>query len=54
MFNITVGNRVAVSGTGESFEGVAQGIDTDGRLILKLDDGTLREVAAGDVTILKK
>jgi BirA family biotin operon repressor/biotin-[acetyl-CoA-carboxylase] ligase len=54
MFNITVGNRVAVSGTGESFEGVAQGIDADGRLILKLDDGTLREVAAGDVTILKK
>ena len=53
MFNITVGNRVAVSGPGETFEGMARGIDTDGRLILKLDDGTSRQVAAGDVTILK-
>ncbi len=42
-----------MSGPGETFEGMAQGIDPDGRLILKLDDGTLREVAAGDVTILK-
>ena len=54
MFNTTVGNRVAVSGTGETVEGVAQGIDSDGRLILKLDDGALRQVAAGDVTILKR
>jgi BirA family biotin operon repressor/biotin-[acetyl-CoA-carboxylase] ligase len=54
MFNTTVGNRVAVSGPGETFEGMAQGIDADGRLILKLDDGTLRQVAAGDVTILKR
>ncbi len=53
LFNVTVGKRVAVSGPGETFEGMAQGIDTDGRLILKLDDGTLHEVAAGDVTILK-
>jgi BirA family biotin operon repressor/biotin-[acetyl-CoA-carboxylase] ligase len=53
MFNATVGNRVAVSGPEEAFEGTAQGIDADGRLILKLDDGTVRQVAAGDVTILK-
>ncbi len=54
MFNTTVGNRVAVSGPGVTFEGVAQGIDADGRLILKLDDGTQRQVAAGDVSILKR
>ncbi|MEK6698848.1 MAG: biotin--[acetyl-CoA-carboxylase] ligase [Nitrospirota bacterium] len=51
--NITTGKRVAVSGGGETLEGSAEGIDSEGRLILKLDDGTLRQVAAGDVTILK-
>ncbi len=54
MFNATIGNRVAVSGPGEAFEGTAQGVDADGRLILKLDDGAQRQVAAGDVTILKR
>jgi BirA family biotin operon repressor/biotin-[acetyl-CoA-carboxylase] ligase len=52
--NMTVGNRVAVSGLGETLEGLAQGIDQEGRLIITLDDGSLRQVAAGDVTILKK
>jgi BirA family biotin operon repressor/biotin-[acetyl-CoA-carboxylase] ligase len=52
--NVTTGNRVAISGAGEVLEGVAQGIDGEGRLIVRLDDGTVRTVAAGDVTILKK
>ncbi len=52
-FNVTLGNRVAVSGLNETLEGQAQGLDNEGRLILKLDDGTLRVVAAGDVTLLK-
>jgi len=52
--NVTVGNRVAVGGAGEVLEGLAQGIDHEGRLLLRLDDGTIRTVAAGDVTILKK
>ena len=52
--NLTVGNRVDVSGAGETFEGTAEGIDREGRLIVRLDDGTLRTVTAGDVTILKK
>jgi BirA family transcriptional regulator, biotin operon repressor / biotin---[acetyl-CoA-carboxylase] ligase len=51
--NVTLGSRVAVSGAGAALEGVASGIDAEGRLILKLDDGTLRQVSAGDVTILK-
>jgi BirA family transcriptional regulator, biotin operon repressor / biotin---[acetyl-CoA-carboxylase] ligase len=51
--NVTTGKRVVVSGGGETLEGSAEGIDSEGRLILKLDDGTLRRVAAGDVTILK-
>jgi BirA family biotin operon repressor/biotin-[acetyl-CoA-carboxylase] ligase len=54
ILNVTLGNRVVVSGLGETVEGLAQGIDNEGRLILKLDDGSLRLIAAGDVTILKK
>jgi BirA family biotin operon repressor/biotin-[acetyl-CoA-carboxylase] ligase len=52
--NATIGSRVAVSGSGETLEGLAQGIDREGRLVLRLDDGTTQIVAAGDVTILKK
>lgn len=52
--NVTLGKRVSISGPGEVFEGLAQGIDHEGRLIVRLDDGGLRQVAAGDVTILKK
>jgi BirA family transcriptional regulator, biotin operon repressor / biotin---[acetyl-CoA-carboxylase] ligase len=52
--NVTLGHRVAVSGGGAKLEGLARGVDAEGRLILKLDDGTLRQVAAGDVTILQQ
>jgi BirA family biotin operon repressor/biotin-[acetyl-CoA-carboxylase] ligase len=51
--NMTTGNRVTVSGSGETLEGLAQGIDNEGRLIIRLDDGAIRSVAAGDVTIQK-
>jgi BirA family biotin operon repressor/biotin-[acetyl-CoA-carboxylase] ligase len=51
--NVTLGHRVAVSGGGAKLEGLARSVDAEGRLILKLDDGTLRQVAAGDVTIVK-
>ncbi|HYA89062.1 MAG TPA: biotin--[acetyl-CoA-carboxylase] ligase [Nitrospirota bacterium] len=52
--NMTIGSRIAVSGAGDVLEGLAQGVDTEGRLIVKLDDGTTRTVAAGDVTIVKR
>ncbi|MGE5174528.1 MAG: biotin--[acetyl-CoA-carboxylase] ligase [Betaproteobacteria bacterium] len=52
--NMTVGNRVAVSGVGERLEGLAQGIDSEGRLVIRLDDGAIHRAAAGNVTILKK
>ena len=51
--NVTLGSRVAVTGAGAKLEGLARGVDAEGRLIIKLDDGTLRQVSAGDVTILK-
>ena len=52
--NVTLGIRVAVSGAGLSLEGVARSIDADGRLVLRTDDGALRPVTAGDVTIVKR
>ncbi len=52
--NITTGNRVTVGGTGETIAGIAERIDQEGRLVIRQDDGTLRTVAAGDVTLLKK
>jgi BirA family biotin operon repressor/biotin-[acetyl-CoA-carboxylase] ligase len=52
--NVTVGKRVTVSGAGETLEGQAEGIDAEGRLLVRQDDNTLRTVAAGDVTILKR
>ncbi len=51
--NVTIGRRIMVSSTGEQIEGMAQGIDEDGRLIVKQDNGSTRAVAAGDVTIVK-
>lgn len=50
---MTIGKRVAVSG-GDHLEGTAEGIDPEGRLVIRRDDGTVRTVAAGDVTILNK
>lgn len=52
--NATLGNRVMVSGAGPVREGIAQEIDNEGRLVIRLDDKTLCTVAAGDVTILKR
>jgi len=44
---------VMVSGTGTRLEGLACGVDAEGRLIVELDDGRRQQVAAGDVTIVK-
>jgi len=53
MLNMTVGNRITVSGAGVALDGLAQGVDGDGRLLVRLDNGAIRKVAAGDVTIIK-
>ncbi len=52
--NTTIGKRVAIAGAGAPLEGLAENIDNDARLIVRLDDGNAYTVAAGDVTILKK
>jgi BirA family transcriptional regulator, biotin operon repressor / biotin---[acetyl-CoA-carboxylase] ligase len=49
--SMTIGNRVLVSSSSETIEGQAEGIDSDGRLIVRLDDGSVKQITAGDVTL---
>lgn len=48
--SVTLGQAVAVSGTGGGFNGIARDIDEDGALLVETEDG-LRRVLAGDVSI---
>jgi BirA family biotin operon repressor/biotin-[acetyl-CoA-carboxylase] ligase len=52
--NMTVGSRIRVTGAGENLEGLAEGIDDDGRLLIRLDDDSVRFVTAGDVSIMRE
>ena len=46
----TLHHAVRVSG-GEEFLGTADGLDENGALLVKLEDGTIRRVLAGDVSV---
>ena len=46
----TIGRRVTANTGGSTIEGIAQAVNDDGNLILRLDDGSLSEVVAGDVS----
>ena len=51
--SVTIGRRMrVVSLAGGRWEGVATGLDDDGRLLLRLDNGLTRRVTGGDVTLL--
>ena len=45
----TLGKPVAVRGSGPVVQGVAEGVDADGALLVRLVDGRLEKVVAGDV-----
>lgn len=47
----TLGRQVTVSGPGQTLHGLAEAVDEDGALLLRLADGSLRRVLAGDVTL---
>ncbi|MBI5025174.1 MAG: hypothetical protein HZC12_00285 [Nitrospirae bacterium] len=49
----TLGKRVKVSMAKRIISGIAENIDDDGELIVKLPSGRIEKVCAGDVTILK-
>jgi BirA family biotin operon repressor/biotin-[acetyl-CoA-carboxylase] ligase len=44
------GQRVRVSSPGDDLAGIAEGIDDDGALLVRRDDGVVSRVLAGDVT----
>jgi BirA family biotin operon repressor/biotin-[acetyl-CoA-carboxylase] ligase len=48
---VTLGKPVTVSGTIPALEGVAEGVDKDGALLVRLADGRLEKVLAGDVSV---
>jgi BirA family biotin operon repressor/biotin-[acetyl-CoA-carboxylase] ligase len=48
-----VGKRVRVSFRDEVCEGIVEGIDCDGALLIADDKGEVRRITAGDATILK-
>ncbi len=47
----TLGQRVTVSGGSEVLQGVAEGVDSNGALLVRLASGRLETVLAGDVTL---
>jgi len=49
-----LGKRIVVSNTKEKMEGIAQNIDEDGSLIVRLEKGDLVKVFSGDVSIRYK
>jgi len=46
-----IGHKVGVTSWNETFNGLALDIDHDGALILKLQDGEIKRVLVGDVTL---
>lgn len=48
---VTLGQSVTVATTGALLEGVAEGVNADGALLVRLDNGRLETVMAGDVTL---
>lgn len=46
----TLGRRVSVNSGGCAIEGIAESVNREGNLILRLDDGTKRQIVAGDVS----
>lgn len=49
----TLGRRVTVASEQAGLTGTAEGIGSDGALVLRLADGTVTKISAGDVTIIK-
>jgi len=47
----TLGQRVIVTTPTEQLSGIAEGVDADGALLLRDENGVLRPILAGDVTL---
>jgi BirA family transcriptional regulator, biotin operon repressor / biotin---[acetyl-CoA-carboxylase] ligase len=51
---ITLGEKVTATWGAENISGMAEAVDETGALIIRLADGTLTKVVAGDVTLREK
>lgn len=49
----TIGRQIRIVLTDKEILGIAEAIDEEGRLIVKLDDGSYEKVCAEDVTLLR-
>ena len=47
----TLGQHVSVTWGGDVYEGVAEGVDDEGGLLLRLADGSIVSLSAGEVTL---
>ena len=50
----TIGQRVAVSWRDETWEGMAEGVDDTGNLLIRVDSGELLTMTAGDVSLSRR
>lgn len=49
----TLGKKVAVTLGEETLTGVAEAVDDEGRLLLKLPSGEIKRISSGDLTVLR-
>lgn len=47
----TLGEQVEVASGPEHYSGIAAGVDSDGALMVRMDDGNTQRILAGDVTL---
>jgi BirA family biotin operon repressor/biotin-[acetyl-CoA-carboxylase] ligase len=48
---VTIGRRVSADFYGNRIDGRAEGVNQKGNLVVRLADGSIKEIVAGDVTI---
>ena len=51
--NITTGKPVKVIVGNDTFAGIAEDIDNEGMLLLRLPAGNLKKISAGDIALLR-
>jgi BirA family biotin operon repressor/biotin-[acetyl-CoA-carboxylase] ligase len=49
----TLGHKVRISAGRETFEGVAEALDDEGRLVMRLCSGARKVISVGDVTMVR-
>ncbi|MBI4685247.1 MAG: biotin--[acetyl-CoA-carboxylase] ligase [Nitrospirae bacterium] len=52
-FSSTLGRKVRVSAGSQTFTGIAEDIDDEGMLLVRLSSGGLKKISAGDVMLLR-